>query len=52
MKRAACKLENGFAVAINFSEDSKKLVVCTNQRKLLMLDPLSFQLMFKVEDLS
>lgn len=26
----ACQLENGFPVAINFSEDSKKLVISTN----------------------
>jgi len=52
VKLAACRLENGFPVAVNFSEDSKKVVICTNQRKLLLLDPTTFQLMFRVEDLS
>lgn len=42
VKLAACKLENGFPVSVNFSEDSKKIVVCTNQRKLLLLDPTTF----------
>ena len=42
VKLAACRLENGYPVAVNFSEDSKKIVICTNQRKLLMLDPVSF----------
>jgi WD40 repeat protein len=51
-KLAACRLENGFPVAVNFSEDSKKVVICTNQRKLLLLDPVTFQLMFRVEDLA
>ena len=45
-------MENGFPVSVNFSEDSKKIVICSNLRKLLLLDPISFQLMFKVEDLS
>ena len=49
---AACRLDNGFPVALNFSEDSKRLVICTNQRKLLLLDPVTFSLMFRVEDLS
>lgn len=49
---AACKLENGFAVSLNFSEDSSKIVINTNQRKLLVLDPVSFMLMYKPEDLS
>ena len=52
VKLAACRLENGYPVAVNFSEDSKKIVICTNQRKLLMLDPVSFQPMFRVEDLA
>jgi WD40 repeat protein len=39
---AACRLENGFPVSINFSEDSSKIVICTNQRKLLLLDPATF----------
>ena len=51
-KLAACRLENGFPIALNFSEDSKKVVICTNQRKLLLLDPQSYQLMFRVEDLA
>ncbi len=37
---------------MNFSYDSKKIVVCTNQRKLIMLDPATFLLMFKPEELS
>jgi len=39
---AACRLENGFPISLNFSEDSAKIVICTNQRKLLLLDPASF----------
>jgi len=38
----ACRLENGFPVALNFCEDSSKIVICTNQRKLLLLDPANF----------
>jgi hypothetical protein len=49
---AACKLENGFPVALNFSEDSQRIVISTNQRKLLVLDPTNFMLMYKPEDLS
>ena len=49
---AACRLENGFPVSLNFSEDSTKVVICTNQRKLLLLDPATFQLLFKVEDVA
>lgn len=52
MKLAAVKLENGFPISINFSYDSRKIVVSTNQRKLILLDPQSFILMFKPEDLS
>jgi WD40 repeat protein len=51
-KLAAVKLENGFPIALNFSYDSQKIVVCTNQRKLILLDPVTFQLKFKPEDLS
>lgn len=51
-KLAAVKLENGFPVALNFSYDSQKIVICTNQRKLILLDPVTFQLKFKPEDLS
>mmetsp|Transcript_34024 Transcript_34024/g.33184 ORF Transcript_34024/g.33184 Transcript_34024/m.33184 type:complete len:273 (-) Transcript_34024:1695-2513(-) len=46
----ACKLDNGFPVSINFSEDSNKIVICTNQRKLLLLDAQTKQLIFKVEE--
>lgn len=49
---AACRLENGFPVSINFSEDSSKIVICTNQRKLLLLDPATFQLLFKIEEVA
>jgi WD40 repeat protein len=49
---AACKLENGFPVSLNFSEDSQRIVITTNQRKLLVLDPQNFMLMYKPEDLS
>ena len=52
VKLAACRLDNGFPVGLNFSEDSRRIVICTNQRKLLLLDPTTFQLMFRVEDLS
>lgn len=52
MPLAACRLENGFPVALNFSEDSQKIVICTNQRKLLLLDPATFQLLFKVEEVA
>jgi len=41
---SACKLENGWPVSINFSEDSKKIVVQTNLRKLLVLDPVNLDL--------
>lgn len=51
-KLTACKLENGVPVSVNFSEDSKKIVICTNQRKLLLLDPVTFQLFFRAEDLT
>jgi WD40 repeat protein len=27
---AACRLENGFPVSLNFSEDSQRIVICTN----------------------
>jgi hypothetical protein len=49
---AACKLENGFPLSLNFSEDSTRIVISTNQRKLLVLDPTNFMLMYKPEDLS
>ena len=49
---AACKIDNGFPVSLNFSEDSSKIVINTNQRKLLVLDPSSFMLQYKPEDLS
>jgi|TARA_B110000285_G_C15122331_1_gene617975 hypothetical protein len=49
---AACKLENGFPVSINFSEDSSRIVISTNQRKLLVLEPTHFQLMYKPEEIS
>ena len=49
---AACKLENGFPVSLNFSEDSSKIVISTNQRKLLVLDPKNFELLYKPEDIS
>lgn len=49
---AACKLENGFPVSLNFSEDSSKIVINTNQRKLLVLDPKNFELLYKPEDIS
>jgi len=52
VKLAACRLDTGFPISLNFSEDSKRIVICTNQRKLLLLDPVTFQLMFRVEDLS
>jgi WD40 repeat protein len=29
-KLSACKLENGIPVSVNFSEDGKKIVICTN----------------------
>lgn len=51
-KLSACKLDNGIPVSVNFSEDSKKIVICTNQRKLLLLDPSTFQLFFRAEDLT
>lgn len=49
---SACALEQGFPVSINFSEDSSKLVINSNQRKLLVLDPNTLDLLFKKEDLS
>ena len=51
VRMASCRLENGAPVSINFSEDSKKIVICTNQRKLLILDPEKFNLMFKVAEI-
>ena len=41
VKLAACRLDNGFPVSLNYSEDSKRIVICTNQRKLLLLDPVT-----------
>lgn len=52
MALAACKLENGYPVSLNFSEDSSKIVINTNLRKLLILDPKNFMLMYKPDDLS
>lgn len=30
VKLAACRLDNGFPVGLNFSEDSRRIVICTN----------------------
>ena len=30
IKMHACKLENGYPISVNFSYDSKKIVICTN----------------------
>ena len=45
-------MENGYPVSINFSEDSKMIVVTTNHRKLVVLDPYKFLFFYKPEDLS
>ena len=52
VKLTAIRLDQGFPVSITFSEDSKRIVVCTNQRKLILIDPVTFQPMFRVEDLA
>lgn len=49
---AACKLDNGFPVSVNFCEDSTKVLIVTNQRKMLVMDPNNFEIYFKPEDLS
>jgi len=41
VKLAGCRLENGVPISVNFSEDSKKIVIVTNERKLLLLDPVT-----------
>lgn len=51
VKLAACRLDKGFPVSLTFSEDSKRIVICTNGRKLCLLDPVTFTLMFRVEDI-
>ena len=43
MKLSALKIEKcGFPISIAFSDDSKKIVINTSQRKLLLLDPSTF----------
>jgi len=48
---AACKIQNGYPVALNFSENSRRILVHTNLRKILMLDPIDFILSYKVEEI-
>ena len=52
VKNDMLKLENGVPCSINFSQDSKKIVICTSQRKLLLLDPATRQLFYKPDDLT
>ena len=33
---AACEIQNGYPISVNFSEDSSKIVINTNQRKLII----------------
>ena len=49
---AACYLQTdkSFPVAVNFSADSSKVVICTNQRRLMMLDPYTQQFIYKFEE--
>lgn len=49
---AACKIANGFAISLNFSDDSSKIIITTNRRKMLMLDPVSFLLEYTPEEIS
>ena len=45
------KIELGFAIALNFSEDSSKLLITTNKRALLILDPLSYRLLTSIDEM-
>lgn len=49
---AACKIANGFPVALNFSENSKRILIHTNLRKVLLLDPVDFELLYQVDDVA
>jgi len=49
---AACRMENGFPVGLDFSDDSTKVVVCTNQRKLLLMDSTNYTLLYQIEDVA
>ena len=51
VKLQGCKLESGFPVSLNFSKDSKKILVTTNLRKMLLLDPGSYTILTRVEDI-
>ena len=52
VKQIGLKLESGFPVSLCFSDDSKKICINTSQRKLLLLDVQTYQLLYKVEDLA
>jgi hypothetical protein len=39
---SACLIANGFPVALNFSDDSTRIIVSTNQKKTLIFDPINF----------
>ena len=52
VKSYQSKLDNGVPVSLNFSHDAKKIIICTNQRKLLLLDPVTQQLFYKSDDLA
>ena len=52
VKSYQSKLDNGVPVSLNFSQDAKKIIICTNQRKLLLLDPVTQQLFYKSDDLA
>ena len=39
-------------MALNFSENSKRILIHTNLRKVLLLDPIDFQLLYLVDDIA
>ena len=49
---SACTIANGFPVAINFTDDSTRILISTNQKKNLILDPINFQLSYLPEEIS
>lgn len=44
------KIENGYPISLTFSEDSTKILITTNKRQLLLLDPRNYELMSRIED--
>jgi WD40 repeat protein len=50
VKLAGARLENGVPNAINFSEDSKRILIITHLRKLILFDPIKLTMLYKVEE--